>query len=379
MTWPPFHRLVGIAATTLFAGVFLWWSFAQPLPLPSAALPTGDLTVEGERVADQSTWAAARKEGKVIVYGSFPTEAMAPVLRGFTADTGVRTQYLRLTAQQMHARVLAEHAAGKLAADYIDLTDLPMVLSLVEAGILDMPHRVPSFDRLQESTRDSRGRWYQVMRPIMGIGINTAIVPPASQPTRWSDLLDSRWRGKIGVFAIDSGGSGLTVFSLLRNAYGLEFWKALAAQCPRVFATDAPALIDLVRGEISLSITGPLQLLAQQRAGAPVSIVFPNDLVPAFGIWGGISATAPHPHAAGLFLDWMTSRHGGNLIAKAGAYAIHPDSLSPTIDGTVFPAASRLVSWSVKQQVEDRERNIRDWRRIFDSRGSQGAHACVTD
>src|ERR1700754_5041516 len=82
------------------------------------------LVVDGEEIADAKLMAAAKAEGRIDVYGAYPTEAIQPVLDGFKKDNGLGLEYIRIPSSRMYDRVLAEFASGKLEADYADLTDL---------------------------------------------------------------------------------------------------------------------------------------------------------------------------------------------------------------------------------------------------------------
>lgn len=59
----------------------------------------GALVVNGETIADAQTYAAAKKEGTLVVYTGNLVAAMEPVLKGFEADTGLRTNLVRVPSE----------------------------------------------------------------------------------------------------------------------------------------------------------------------------------------------------------------------------------------------------------------------------------------
>src|SRR5215510_455844 len=141
----PILRSLPILAVLLFA-------FARPV--------AAQLVIAGETISDARTVDAARKEGRLLAYGTYPTDAMRPILAAFQQDTGIAVEYVRLPTQSMYQRLTAEFAAKKLEADYVDLTDLPLIAQLMERGILTVPHKVPAFDAIPPAIRNPDGRWY---------------------------------------------------------------------------------------------------------------------------------------------------------------------------------------------------------------------------
>jgi iron(III) transport system substrate-binding protein len=329
-----------------------------------------DLVIGGEHIADAKTVALARAEPKLVLYSTYVTESFAPVIEAFKADTGIRNvEYLRLTTQNMFPRVAAEYNAKKLAADIVLITDLPLVAELVAKNILSRPHRVPAFDRLPRELRGDDGRWYVALRQAMTIGVNTAIVKSAAdQPLKWIDLLAPKWKGRISAPSIDAGGTAFLAFAFVREKIAPDYWPRLAMQKPRIFPGSAPVATDLVRGESSAAIIAASLLIPQIKAGAPVRMVFPQDGFPAYPLAGGITSTAPHPHLATLFMNWLTSKRGGMAVARTGAYGTHPDADTPTLDGIKFPAGVNAWNMSMERWQEERVRYSEQWRAIFEGK-----------
>jgi iron(III) transport system substrate-binding protein len=323
------------------------------------------LTIAGEEIADATLFAAAKREGKVLMFSAFPADALKTITDGFQKDTGINVEVVRLTTERLFPRVTAEHAAGKLTADYIDLTDLTLTKELADKGILNRPHKVPAFDAIPTAIKDANGRWYAFYRPVSSIGVNAAIVKEAEQPKVWRDLLDPKWKGKIGLQSIDVGGSAFTLNLYLRAVYDPEFWTKLARQSPRIYPGVAPAVTDMVRGETSLVALGSPPLVAQIAQGAPVRIIFPADGLPSFPVSGGIPVSSKNPNAAMVLVNWLTSKRGGEIIGSSGAYPVNPAAPAPKPSGVAFPPADKVWNISVEQWEKLRISYSEDWRKTF--------------
>lgn len=332
---------------------------------PAHAQP---LVIEGEEIASAELMAAARKERGITVFGVFPESSMALVAPEFRKDTGLTLDFVRLTTQRMHLRVTAEHAAGKLEADIVDLTDLPLIQDLIDKGILARPHRVPWFDRLAPAVRDPEGRWYAMFRPSSTVSINTSRTRPEEVPTSWLDVLDPRWQGRIGMPTIDAGGSAFTVYTFVRDRIAPDFWTRLAANKPRIYPSIVQAAQDLARGETAMVIGGPDSMFEQIRAGAPIKVLFLKEGLSAFPIAGGIYTRSKRPSAAAVYLNWVTSRRGGRSITQAGAYAAHPEVAPPRPAGVEFPPLTQLWNIDPSYWTKVRESYSTEWRKAFGQR-----------
>lgn len=350
-------RLAAISAGLGFA---LWGGIANPAHAQA-------LVIGGEEIADAKLFAAAKAEREVLLYGTYPPEPFKPILDAFRADTGLKVDYVRLPTRNMFDRAVSEFTAGRLAADYLDLTDLPLIAEYIKKGMLQ-PYRVPNFVRISADIKDTEGRWYALIRDIQVIGVNTAIVKKEEYPKSWKNLLDPKWKGKLGAPSIDAGGSAFTAHTFLRQNFGEDFWKKFAAQNPRIYPAAAPTVTDLVRGETSVVMVGISLMLGQMQRGAPIQVIFPVEGISSFPIAGGVATTAKRPNAARLYLNWMTSRRGGAVIVASGAYAAHPEAGAPKPQGVQFPPADKV--WNIKFDLWDkvRESYIKEWHQIFATR-----------
>jgi iron(III) transport system substrate-binding protein len=340
---------------------------AATLAAPRIARAQG-LVTGGETIADAELLQAAKREGTVTMYGSLPTRNWSQAGEAFQKETGVRVSYINLISPRIFARANAEFAAGKLEADWVDTTEVLMAKDWVERGLLRQPHKVPAFDRLAPELRDAEGAWYSIFRTPYVFGINTEVVKESEAPKSWKDLLHPRWRGQLGLPSIDSGGALFNAYAFLREKFGEEYLRGLAAQRPRIYPSSTPLLTDLVRGEVAVTFTAPASIRSQIDQGAPLRGIFPEEGVSAYATTGGITTTAPHPNAARLYVNWMTSRHGSNVLAASGIYGSHPEADAPTAPGLTLPPSSGVWTMPLDRWAAQRDTYLTSWRTIFGTR-----------
>jgi iron(III) transport system substrate-binding protein len=331
---------------------------------PARAAGTGDLVIGGEKIADGATFAAAKSEGKLVLYSTYILSAMKAITAKFKADTGIDVEIIRLITPLMYDRVVSEYGTKKLAADYVDLTDITMVNTLAQKGILTA-YKVNSYGDLGPALHDGDGKWYSLERSLMGVGINTAVIAPADVPKKWTDLLDPKYKGKIAFLGIDAGGTGFALAFFENQKFGSGYLTKMAASAPRTYLSGSPLDADLARGQFGIGIAPVDGLLDDVRSGAPVKIITLAEGIPAYTTSGGMTSTAPHPNAAKVFLNWMTSKHGGEIIQQNGAYGPRKDAVAPVIEGAEFPTAQQLYNIRPSDVISSRDALTKEWHSIF--------------
>jgi iron(III) transport system substrate-binding protein len=323
----------------------------------------GGLVIDGEQIANAPLYDAAKKEGKLLLYATYETHGMGGIVAKFQADTGLSVDVIRLPSAEMFDRATAEFSTHRLSADYVDTTDVTLTQKLADRGILH-GYKVPDFKNLEPVLREGDGKWYNILRSVMSIGVNTALVKPADMPSSWTGILDPKWKGKIGFANIDAGGTSFSFWFFLRQRYGLDAWRKAAAQNPRIGYSAQPVATDLARGETVIVVDPIESMIAGIAAGSPLKIVLPAG-GPSYGIFGGITSVAPHPHAAQVWMNWITSKRGGTVLSSIGAYSIRRDAATPTVAGVVMPPSSSLYNIRASDYMKSYVPFVKEWHSLF--------------
>jgi ABC-type Fe3+ transport system substrate-binding protein len=142
---------------------------------------------------------------------------------------------------------------------------------------------------------------------IISAGYNTNLVRKQDAPKTYEDLLDPKWKGKLGIEADDA-----VWFGALANTMGegktIKLFRDLVRINGLSVRKGHTLLANLViSGEVPYALT-LYHYKAEQlkNAGAPLDW---HVLPPGFArfLGTGIMRRAPHPHGAVLFLDFMLS------------------------------------------------------------------------
>lgn len=356
-------RTLGIClgALVTFAGA------ACSSSTPSAS-KDGPLVIDGVEIADETLWKAAQSEGKITLYTAVGEERENAMVDVFRQQVGLEVEIIRLAGGRLFERISSEHGAGQLGADVIRQTDLVLAQKEKEAGVWE-PYCPPGFDEIEPTLKQADCSFWASQTPIYAIGYNNAQIKPEEAPKTWKDLLDPKWAGKIGLAHIGVGGSAWARDLFLRQTYGVEYWKALAAQKPFISGGAAGITEQMARGEIQLGMVLPGNQSHAATGGAPLGLVIPTDGVPSYGQWFGLAKGAKHPNAAKVFINWQMSKFGQTAVAeKAGDYPVISGVPGPDFNGTPLPSREEvelIPMESDHEYISKRDEYQKEWFAIF--------------
>ena len=304
---------------------------------------------------------AARKEGSFTLYTTLLTENEIDLLKRFNARFPfIKAGIVRAPGGQLLTRVKTEAAAGRLAADVINLSDRGLAAQIAD---LFADYAPPNAADYPPETVTAGKLWPRATI-AWTIAYNEALVkkPPAS----WMDLLDPIYKGQLGEVIILSGGSTWGRAMFQRQVLGEDYWRRFAANAPALFPSGAPASDALVRGEIAVLPVLTNQIIPKAQAGAPVKWLFPPEGVPAMPLADGIPKTATSPNAARLFLNWALSPEGQAVMVREQALFSSLRN-GPVPEGVDM---STLRLWIPDETETERLRApwTEEWNRIFNYR-----------
>ena len=289
---------------------------AALMPLAAAADAVSDIALY--RGADRSARLVeeARKEGSLNLYTSLTVEDMAALNGAFEAKHGVKVRMWRATSDKVVQRVLSEAKAGRYELDIVE-TNAPPLESLHREGILQRVHS-PQHAELIAAALPAHGEWVGSRLNVFVQAYNTALVGRGELPRSYGDLLQPRWKGRLGIEAGDEDWFAMVV-TALGEAQGLRLFRELVATNGVSVRRGHTLLANLVAsGEVPLALT-VYNFTAEQlkRKGAPFDwFVLPPAVARANGL--ALARRAPHPHAALLYYDFMIGEAGQRILEERG-------------------------------------------------------------
>lgn len=292
--------------------------------------------------------AAAKAEGALTLYTATPVEDVTAMTEAFTAKYDIPVTIWRGSSEDVLRRAVTEIKAGRHDADLIE-TNGPELEALHRENILQ-PVSSPIIPDIFEGAVPAHKEWVGSRLNIITAAYNTDLVSEADVPNAWSDLLDPKWKGKVGLEAEAYDWLATVNASFPSEKEGIDFFTRLADTNGISLRKGHTLLTNLAAsGEVPLALTTYLYKVDQMnKDGAPIkSLQLGPSVARVNGL--GIAKTAKHPNAAILFQDF-TLTDGQKILAERGftptniKIAPLPTSLDvKVVDGAAM--LDKLAEW----------------------------------
>jgi len=266
---------------------------------------------------------------------------------------------------------------GPQAPDVIDVSLSFSVASRKEALI--QPYKVSTWDSIPAEAKDADGYWYGDYYGVLSFLVNTDVQPDV--PQDWVDLLDPKYKGQVALSGdprvFNQAVQSLVAFeqayqSVLASALanggsldnvrpGLDFFAKMNAAGNLAPIVSNNGLV--ASGEVPIRITW--DYIAYPTVDAFAGNPKADVVIPTTGRLAGvfaqaISAYAPHPNAAKLWMEFLYSDEGQTLWMKGYCHPIREADLRgrnvipaellakmPEVSGVVFPSLDQLKAAEV--------------------------------
>jgi putative spermidine/putrescine transport system substrate-binding protein len=312
------HRLLSLTTAAVVASTS--FAFAEPsADLVAAAKKEGSLTT----IALPHSWCG---------YGD--------VIAGFKAKYGLEVNELNPDAgsgDEIEAIKANKGNSGPQAPDVIDV-GLSFGPSAKAEGLIQ-PYKVSTWDSIPADAKDADGHWYGDYYGVLSFVVNTDIVKKV--PKDWADLAKSDYANSVAL-AGDPRTSNQAVQAVY--AAGLAAGEKDAAKIGeaglKLFAdinkagNFVPVIgksASLAQGSTPIVVAWDYNGLAWRdtlKGNPPLEVVVPASGVVAGVYVQAISAFAPHPNAAKLWMEYLYSDEGQLAYLKGYCHPIRFNDLA---------------------------------------------------
>jgi iron(III) transport system substrate-binding protein len=275
-------------------------------PASFAVEPTpGVLAVASYTGADRTERliAAAKREGELMLYSSLTQDDQLKLGADFRRRYGVTVKFWRGSQAHILQRVLSETRGGRFEFDVLE-TNAPQIEALAREKLLQKMNSPYTEQELLPETVPAHGEWAADRLNLLVYAYNSNAVKLTDVPKSWQDLLDPKWRRRIGVESTNVEWFAALVKSFGEKA-GLELFQRMADNglAVRTGHTHSTGLV--IAGEIAVMLGVYSHDVDRMKArSAPVDwFVLPPAVVLPSAV--AVSRRAPHPGAAALFYDYM--------------------------------------------------------------------------
>jgi putative spermidine/putrescine transport system substrate-binding protein len=267
--------------------------------------------------------ASAKQEGQVTVI-ALPHDwcGYGDVINGFKAKYGLKVNELNPDAgsgDEVEAIKANKGNVGPQAPDVIDV-GLAFGPSAKKEGLIQ-PYKVSTWATIPTDAKDAEGYWYGDYYGVLTFQVNADLV--TIFPSDWPDLLKPEYKNAValagdprtssqaihGVFAAGLAAAKGNVDAAADA--GLKFFADLNKRGN--FVPVIGKVASLAQGSTPIIIRWDYNALADRdtlKGNPRVEVVVPQSGVMAGVYVQAISAYAPHPNAAKLWMEYLYSDEG---------------------------------------------------------------------
>jgi iron(III) transport system substrate-binding protein len=262
------------------------------------------------------TDADAKVQDTVTVYSALDREFAEPILQAYEKRTGVRV-LSKFDVESTKTVGLTNLIMAESVRPRCDLfwnNEILNTLRLKEKGLL-APFHPGNAGELPDTFKAGDGTWYGFAARARILIVNTRLVAEPDRPRGIADLLDPRWKGKVGI-AKPLFGTTATHAACLFAAWGEEkarkYFTDLKANGVQVLSGNKQVAQAVGMGQAAFGLTDTDDAMGELDAGSPVVIIYPDRREGQLGTLFipntlAIVKGAPHPGAAEALADYLLS------------------------------------------------------------------------
>jgi iron(III) transport system substrate-binding protein len=274
-------------------------------PAPAVEPSPGVLAVVSYAGADRTERliAAARKEGELTLYSSLTQEDQLRLAADFKRRYGVTVKFWRGSQAHILQRVISETRGGRFEFDVLE-TNAPQIEALAREELLQKMSSPYLEQALLPETVPAHGEWAPDRLNLVVYAYNTNAVKARDLPRTWRDLLDAKWKGRLGMESTNVEWFAAVVESMGEES-GLDLFRRMGDNGVAVRTGHTHSTGRVIAGEIPLMLGVYSHDVDRMKLkGAPLDwFILPPAVVLPSAV--AVSRRAPHPSAAALFYDYM--------------------------------------------------------------------------
>jgi iron(III) transport system substrate-binding protein len=275
---------------------------------------------------------AAKKEGKLVIYGATDSKAAQPLIKDFNAlYPGIVVEYNDMNSTEVYNRFISEVAAGGGTADVLWSSAMDLQVKLAAGGYA-LPYRSVEAGKIPGWAVWKDMAYGTTFEPA-AIVYNKRLVTGAEIPRTHAEfaklIVQPKFKDKVTSYDIEKSGVGFMFMTQDAQDYadfaGLQ--QAFGDARLRVQSSTGTMLERISSGEnlIGYNVLGSYALV-RAKTDPSIGVMLPKDYTLIMSRVQFISKSAKNVNAAKLWMDYLLSQRGQTVIAnESKLFAIRSD------------------------------------------------------
>jgi iron(III) transport system substrate-binding protein len=275
---------------------------------------------------------AAKKEGKLVIYGATDSKAAQPLIKDFNAlYPGISVEYNDMNSTEVYNRYISEVAAGGATADALWSSAMDLQIKLASTGYA-LAYRSVEAGKLPAWAVWKDMAYGTTFEPA-AIVYNKRLVLESEVPKTHAEfaklIQQPKFKDKVTSYDIEKSGVGFMFMT--QDAVDYPQFPALQQAFGnarlRVQSSTGTMLERISSGEnlIGYNVLGSYALV-RAKTDPSLGVVLPKDYTLIMSRVHFISKSAKNVNAAKLWTDYLLSQRGQTVIAnESKLFAIRAD------------------------------------------------------
>ena len=303
------------------------------------------------------------EEGRLIVYTSHKEEVYLPIIQEFENRTGIWVELHAGGTAEMFSKVQEASENGEC-----DIMFGGGVESYEAQKDLFLPYETDQISKLDPVYVDEDNYWTPFTELPIVFVYNKKLVSYSELPTRWSELFDDKWKGRIAFADPNNSGTSYTIISTMEQIFS-EDAKSLVPRFysmldERVLKSSGDIIPQVSAGNYLIGIT--LEETARKAIdqGYDIAMIYPEDGTSAVPDGCAMLKNAPHSYNAGKFIDFVV----GYDTQKYAMNNFFRRSVRTDLNRSAN-AGIHLISFDIKKSAEEEKEVFSLWNALLGQEG----------
>ena len=311
---------------------------------------------------------AAKKDGKLVVYGSCEEQHVAACAQHFQELFGIETSYQRLSTGEVESKVEEEN--GNPSADvWFGGTTDPYNVAVTK-GILEPYEAKNASHLISDKFRDADGNWYGIYKGILGFFYNKDELERKGldAPQDWPDLLDEKYKDLIWMSNYNTAGTAKLILNTVIQKYGhddgIKYLVNLDKNVQVYTKSGSGPSKNVGTGECTIGIGFLHDAIYQIVDNGYQNI---GLVIPSSGASYEVGATAifkgcKHENAAKLWIEYALSPQCVERAQEVGAYQflVIDDAKQPAVVEEYGLDPNNVMDYDFEDAKENTEQYVSD-------------------
>lgn len=341
----------------------------QSMKWLGAAALVAVLAMGGPGAAEEANWADVKAMAATVktitIYHNLPTPGDQGLLDALAAKfPNQNFEATRLTSTAMVQRLNAEFPAGVATADVVltlwddqlaDWVDRGWVLKWTPPEAASMPAAYRFKDSIFA---------IQLYRELLLYNANR--VAEADAPKDWMDLLDPKFKGRLGMNAPWRSVSIQGDIAFWQKNFDVpNLAERLKANGVTFFNGSAGVVQAIIRGDADVAVVAEPAIIGALADGAPIKPIYPASGLPFVTENVFVPKGAPNPEAGMVVANWLMSEEGQaalqeHLGSPGTRDGLAAPKLVPPNSGLSLEAMTDLLDPEIQKKIVDEFRTVFD-------------------